>query len=157
MDNRILGITLILTSVLMFILGFASPGVVDEFGIYWMATFVALIPGVMILLKMQHHATIFSRVLVGSVFLVSGLIKANDTIGFGIKLEEYFDENALGAFWANFHDFALPISFFVSGIEVLLGLALIFGARARLVSFGLLGLTILFGLLTYYTASCYGA
>lgn len=154
MDNRILGIILILTSVLMFILGFASPGVVDEFGIYWMATFVALIPGVMILVKMQHHATIFSRVLVGSVFLVSGLIKANDTIGFGIKLEEYFDENALGAFWANFYDLATPIAFFVSGIEVILGLAVIYGIRMRLTSLILLLMTLFFGWLTYYTASC---
>ncbi|HIX53542.1 MAG TPA: DoxX family protein, partial [Candidatus Sphingobacterium stercoripullorum] len=32
----------------------------------------------------------FCRVFVGLLFIFSGLIKANDPIGFGLKLEEYF-------------------------------------------------------------------
>ena len=155
--SRILGIVLIAIAVIMVVLGIAKPGIVDAFNIYWMATAAAIIPAVLLLANKPTTATYVARIVVGSVFIVSGLIKANDTVGFGIKLEEYFDENALGSFWASFHDFALPISFFVSGIEVLLGLALIFGARARLVSFALLGMTIFFGWLTYYTASCNGA
>ena len=35
------------------------------------------------------------RILVGSLFIVSGLIKANDPLGFSYKLEEYFAESAL--------------------------------------------------------------
>ena len=155
--SRILGIVLIAIAVIMVVLGFAKPGVVDAFNIYWMATVAALIPAILLLANKPATATYVARIVVGSVFIVSGLIKANDTVGFGIKLEEYFDENALGSFWASFHDLALPISFFVSGIEVLLGLALIFGAQARLVSFALLGMTVFFGWLTYYTASCDGA
>ena len=36
-----------------------------------------------------------SRVIVGSIFIVSGLVKANDPIGFSYKLEEYFEDGAL--------------------------------------------------------------
>lgn len=153
-STRILGISLTVIFVFMVILGFANPGVVDEFNIYWMAAAFALVPGLLLLSGKREGAIYFSRIVVGSVFIVSGLIKANDTVGFGIKLEEYFDENALGSFWAMFHDWAWPLSFFVSGIEVLLGLALLFGARARLVSFALLGMTLFFGWLTYFTAEC---
>src|SRR5690554_2331558 len=155
--SRILGIALLAASVIMVVIGFVKPDAVDAFNIFWMATAAALIPGVLLLANKEVAATYLARIVTGSVFVVSGLIKANDTIGFGIKLEEYFDVNALGAFWASFHGVALPISFFVSGIEVLLGLALLFGAQARLVSFALLGMTVFFGWLTYYTASCNGA
>src|SRR5690554_4831053 len=155
--SRILGIALIAVSLVMIVIGIAKPEIVDAFNIYWMATAAALLPGILLIANKQAAAIYLARVVTGSVFIVSGLIKANDTVGFGIKLEEYFDENALGAFWASFHGVALPISFFVSGIEVLLGLALLFGAQARLVSFALLGMTVFFGWLTYYTASCNGA
>ena len=36
-----------------------------------------------------------SRLLVGGLFFVSGLVKANDPIGFSYKLEEYFEDGAL--------------------------------------------------------------
>ena len=153
-SNRVLGLFLLAAAIFLIVLGFADPEVVDEFNVYWIATTLALIPGVLLLAKKPEAATYFSRIVVGSVFIVSGLIKANDTVGFGIKLEEYFDENALGAFWAIFHDYSLAIAIFVSGIEVLLGLALLFGAAARLVSFTLLGMTLFFGWLTYFTAEC---
>jgi uncharacterized membrane protein YphA (DoxX/SURF4 family) len=119
-----------------------------------MAAAAALVNGALLTAGRKEAAVYVSRIFVGSIFIVSGLIKANDTVGFGIKLEEYFDENALGSFWAAFHDWALSISFFVSGVEVLLGLALLFGARARLVTYALLGMTLFFGWLTYFTAEC---
>lgn len=153
-SNRILGLILVAVSCIMIILGLVMPQVVDSFRIYWMAAAAALIPGLLFLMKMPESATYFARLIVGSVFIVSGLIKANDTMGFSIKLEEYFDPNALGAFWAAFNDFSLPIAIFISGIETLLGLAVIFGARSRIVSIVLLLMTIFFGWLTYYTASC---
>jgi hypothetical protein len=34
-------------------------------------------------------------VIVGVLFVVSGLIKANDPIGFSYKLQEYFEDGAL--------------------------------------------------------------
>ncbi|MCA1762340.1 MAG: DoxX family membrane protein, partial [Flavobacteriales bacterium] len=152
--TRILGFALAVTALFLIVLGFAKNGVVDEFNVYWMAAVCAAVPGVFLIAGKPEAATLFSRIIVGSVFLVSGLIKANDTVGFGIKLEEYFDENALGSFWAVFHDYSLAIAFFVSGIEVLLGLAVLFGAKARLVSIVLLGMTLFFGWLTYFTAEC---
>ena len=36
-----------------------------------------------------------ARVLVGGLFIVSGLVKANDPLGFAYKLEEYFEDGAL--------------------------------------------------------------
>ena len=153
-SNRILGLILIAVSCFMFILGIVKPDVVDGFHIYWMSATAALIPGILLLLKMPVTATYFARLVVGSVFIVSGLIKANDTVGFSIKLEEYFDPNALGAFWAAFRDYSLPLAILISGVETLLGLAVIFGAKSRIVSVVLLIMTLFFAWLTYFTASC---
>lgn len=153
-NPKVLGILLNFTAIGMVLLALYNPEVLDEFNIYFMAAFCALVPGVLLMLGKVTTATLVSRIVVGSVFVVSGLIKANDPVGFGIKLEEYFDENALGAFWVVFHDYALAISLLVSGVEVLLGLALLYGAQARLVSLTLLGMTIFFGWLTWFTASC---
>src|SRR5690606_41160105 len=36
-----------------------------------------------------------SRILVGGLFIVSGMVKANDPLGFSYKLEEYFEDGAL--------------------------------------------------------------
>ncbi|HKL03892.1 MAG TPA: DoxX family protein [Cryomorphaceae bacterium] len=152
--SKLLGIALVAISIFLVVLGLAKDGVVDEFKIYWMAVVCAGIPGVFLIGDKPKAAEVFSRIVVGAIFLVSGLIKANDTVGFGIKLEEYFDENALGSFWAMFHDYSLAIAFLISGVEVLLGLAVLFGAKARLVAFVLLGMTIFFGWLTYFTAEC---
>ncbi len=153
-NERILGMALMAIFAFMLIYGFVQSEAVDAFKIYWMAAACAAIPGALLLANQGAAARYFSRIVVGSIFIVSGLIKANDTVGFGIKLEEYFDENALGAFWALFHDWAWAISFFVSGLEVLLGLALLFGIRVQWVSYALLGMTLFFGWLTYFTAQC---
>jgi len=37
----------------------------------------------------------FFRSIVGATFIVSGIIKGNDAIGFAYKLEEYFQDGAL--------------------------------------------------------------
>ncbi len=153
-SNRILGVILVAVSCFMFILGLVKPSVVDGFNIYWMSATAAFIPGILLIVKMPVTATYFARLVVGSVFIVSGLIKANDTVGFSIKLEEYFDPNALGAFWAIFRDYSLPIAILIAGVETLLGLAVIFGAKSRMVSIVLLAMTLFFAWLTYFTASC---
>ena len=36
-----------------------------------------------------------SRIIVGVLFIISGLIKLNDPTGFSFKLEEYFSEGVL--------------------------------------------------------------
>ncbi len=153
--QKITALGLLLAGVAMLIIGFTT-NAPDEFNVYWMATVAALLSGGLMVIGPGgvNMATLVSRVVVGSVFIVSGLIKANDTVGFSYKLEEYFDESALGAFWAMFYDFALPIAMIVTVIEVILGLAVLFGAKARLTSIALLLMTLFFGWLTWYTASC---
>lgn len=43
-------------------------------------------------LKGRKMMSSVSRILVGGLFIVSGLVKANDPIGFAYKLEEYFED-----------------------------------------------------------------
>ncbi len=152
--SKLLGIGLTGIGVILIAVGLISESAVDAFNIYWMATAAALITGLLMLRGQAIGATYFSRIIVGSIFLVSGLIKANDTMGFGFKLEEYFDENALGSFWALFHDYSLGLAILIAGIEVLLGLAVLYGSKAKLVNITLLAMTLFFGWLTYFTAQC---
>jgi uncharacterized membrane protein YphA (DoxX/SURF4 family) len=92
----------------------------------------------------------FSRILVGTLFIISGLIKANDTIGFSYKLEEYFAPDVLG--WTFLEPYALAFAVFVCIAEILLGLATLLGARINLVAWLLLVLNLFFTLLTFYSA-----
>ncbi|MFT5337173.1 MAG: putative membrane protein YphA (DoxX/SURF4 family) [Luteibaculaceae bacterium] len=92
----------------------------------------------------------FSRLLVGSLFIVSGLIKANDTLGFSYKLTEYFEPAVLNM------EFLIPfswhIAFGICIVEVLLGFAVIFGQKMKQVSLVLLGMIAFFTWLTFYSA-----
>ncbi|MEQ9186160.1 MAG: DoxX family protein [Cryomorphaceae bacterium] len=91
-----------------------------------------------------------SRLLVGSLFIVSGLIKANDPIGFSYKLNDYF---APGVFnMPGFDAWALELSIFICAAEIVLGIAVVLGARMRLAAWSLLLLMIFFTFLTGYTA-----
>ena len=94
----------------------------------------------------------FCRLFVGSLFIVSGLIKANDPLGFSYKLEEYFAESALGLPFLEPWAIYLAIAACLS--EIILGFALLFGAKIKLATWSLLILTLFFGWLTAYTATC---
>jgi uncharacterized membrane protein YphA (DoxX/SURF4 family) len=154
--SGITGLVLLLTGLFFIYLGYTSKTVVDEFNIYWMFTYSSLALGLLIVVHDSgiRWATLLSRIVVGSLFVVSGLIKANDPKGFGYKLEEYFMDNSLGGFWTIFHDYALPLAIFISTIEVLLGLAVLVGGKSRLVNVTLLGMTLFFAWLTWFTATC---
>ena len=89
-----------------------------------------------------------SRMLVGALFIVSGLIKANDAVGFSYKLEEYF--TVFGTLWMN--DYALILAAFVCILEIILGVAVIFGTRMVTVSWLLLLMIVFFTFLTFYSA-----
>ena len=93
--SKLLGIGLTGIGVILIAIGLMSETAVDAFNIFWMATAAALITGLLLLRGKAVSATYFARIIVGAIFLVSGLIKANDTMGFGFKLEEYFDENVV--------------------------------------------------------------
>lgn len=88
------------------------------------------------------------RVLVGLLFIFSGLIKINDPLGFSYKLEEYFE-----VFHITFlSSFALSIAIILCSLEIILGFALLIGVRAVSVAWGLLLLIIFFAFLTFYSA-----
>ncbi|MPT34582.1 MAG: DoxX family membrane protein, partial [Flavobacterium sp.] len=70
---------------------------------------------------MKKFLVHFSRLFVGVLFIISGLIKLNDPMGFSFKLEEYFAENVLNLPF--FIPYALIIAVFVVVFEVVLGVA----------------------------------
>jgi len=92
--------------------------------------------------------TQISRILVGVLFILSGLIKANDTLGFSYKLIEYFEIFN----WPVFIPYAEVMSMLICIFEVMCGVALLFGAYARLNAWLLLLMIIFFTWLTGYSA-----
>ncbi len=94
----------------------------------------------------------FCRILVGATFIVSGLVKANDPLGFSYKLEEYFAESALNLTFLE--PFSLALAILACLAEVVLGFAVLVGGRMKLATWALLVLTLFFGWLTAYTATC---
>ncbi|ERJ60539.1 BT_3928 family protein [Sphingobacterium paucimobilis] len=89
-----------------------------------------------------------SRLFVGLLFIFSGLIKANDPMGFGFKLQEYFHVLHL-----NFlNDYATWIAVAICAFEIILGALLVLGIAGRKVAWGLLLLIIFFTFLTFYSA-----
>ena len=92
------------------------------------------------------------RLLVGSLFIVSGLIKANDALGFMYKLEEYFEPGALNL--PGLTEWALPLAVFICVGEILLGVAMVIGALPRLTATLTGVIMAFFTWLTWYTANC---
>ena len=92
----------------------------------------------------------FSRIFVGILFIISGLIKLNDPIGFAFKLEEYFGPTVLDLPF--FTPYALGISIVVVVFEVLLGVFLIIGYKPKFTVWSLLGMIVFFTFLTFYSA-----
>lgn len=91
-----------------------------------------------------------SRIVVGSLFIVSGLIKANDPMGFSYKLHDYFAADVLNLPFLE--PYALGLAVFICIAEILLGFATLLGAKMRLVSWSLLAMIVFFTFLTFYSA-----
>ena len=98
--------------------------------------------------------TTVARVLVGGLFIFSGLIKVNDPVGTGIKLEEYFTvfSSDIASFFSIFEPFALELSVLLVVLEVVLGVAVLLNYRMNLTSWILLILILFFSFLTFYSA-----
>ncbi len=106
-----------------------------------------------------------ARIIVGGLFIVSGLIKANDPKGFAYKLEEYFEDGAL-AFrikeWFNWEtftlefliDYALAISIIILIFEIVLGMLILLGVKLKQSSWLLVLLMLFFTFLTWHTKEC---
>ena len=101
-----------------------------------------------------------ARLLVGILFIFSGLIKANDPLGLAYKMDEYF--NVWHMDWASAYSLVLSITMNV--FEIVAGVALLLGYQAKLITWLLLLLIIFFTFLTGYavlsgkikTCGCFG-
>jgi uncharacterized membrane protein YphA (DoxX/SURF4 family) len=91
-----------------------------------------------------------SRIFVGVLFIISGLIKLNDPLGFSYKLQEYFSQDVLNIPFLE--PYALMISVLVVVFEVVLGVFLLIGYKPKFTVWSLLGMIVFFTFLTFYSA-----
>jgi uncharacterized membrane protein YphA (DoxX/SURF4 family) len=88
-----------------------------------------------------------ARIIVGLLFIFSGLVKANDPLGLSYKMQEFFELWGL----AKFNGWTLLMSVLMNAFEIIAGFALLLGWRIRLFSWLLLLLIVFFTFLTGYT------
>ena len=98
-----------------------------------------------------------ARILVGLVFVFSGLIKLNDPVGTQIKFEEYFEVFAqdvpfLHDFFMALVPFTLLMSVLFCAAEVILGVALLASYKPKVTVWLLFFLITFFTFLTFYSA-----
>ena len=98
----------------------------------------------------MKYITYISRILVGALFIISGLIKLNDPLGFSYKLQEYFSADVLNITFLE--PYALGISIFVVVFEVVLGVFLLIGYKPKFTVWSLLLMIVFFTFLTFYSA-----
>jgi uncharacterized membrane protein YphA (DoxX/SURF4 family) len=104
-----------------------------------------------------------TRIIVGILFIFSGLVKANDPLGLSYKMKEFFEiwnsglehgsfflRNILINLFQFFHDHSLSISVFMIAFEIIAGVALLLGWRMKVFSWLLLLLILFFTFLTGY-------
>ncbi|MDB5195764.1 MAG: hypothetical protein JWP88_134 [Flaviaesturariibacter sp.] len=103
------------------------------------------------------------RVFVGVLFIISGLVKANDPLGLAYKMEEFFEvwnaslqassffaKNFLIGSFSFLHEHSLTLSVFMIGLEIIAGVALLIGWSRSFILNLLLILIIFFTFLTAY-------
>jgi uncharacterized membrane protein YphA (DoxX/SURF4 family)/peroxiredoxin len=99
---------------------------------------------------MKNIITQFSRIFVGLLFIISGLIKLNDPVGFSYKLDEYFSEPVFNM------PFLVPLTLglalFLVILEVALGVMLLIGYKSKITIGSLLLMIGFFTFLTFYSA-----
>ncbi len=95
-------------------------------------------------MKITTH---IARIIVGILFIFSGLVKANDPLGLSYKMQEFFE------LWhmTRFNSWTLALSVLMNAFEIIAGVALLIGWRIRLFGWLLLLLIIFFTFLTGYT------
>ena len=104
-----------------------------------------------------------ARILVGALFIFSGLVKANDPLGLSYKMKEFFEiwnsdlehssfflKNSFINLFHFLHEHSLALSIFMIAFEVIAGVALLLGWRMKIFSWLLLLLTLFFTFLTGY-------
>ncbi|MBS1607774.1 MAG: DoxX family membrane protein [Bacteroidetes bacterium] len=104
-----------------------------------------------------------TRIIVGVLFIFSGLVKANDPLGLSYKMQEFFEiwneglmkssfflAHTLVNLFDFFHSHSLALSVIMIAFEIIAGVALLLGWRMKLFSWLLLLLIIFFTFLTGY-------
>ncbi len=86
------------------------------------------------------------RIIVGVLFIFSGLIKANDPLGLSYKMQEFFEVWG----WGALNDFTLAFSVIMIIFEIVAGVAVLLGWKMNLFSWLLLLLILFFTFLTGY-------
>ena len=87
-----------------------------------------------------------ARIIVGLLFIFSGLVKAIDPLGLSYKMQEFFE------LWGmhRFNSWTLLMSVLMNAFEIIAGFALLLGWRIKLFSWLLLLLIVFFTFLTGY-------
>lgn len=103
------------------------------------------------------------QIFVGVLFIISGLVKANDPLGLSYKMQEFFElwnselaaghffaGNALIAFFNVLHQQSLALSILMITLEVIAGVALLIGWKKNFILWLLFALIVFFTFLTGY-------
>ena len=115
----------------------------------------------------NHNSTAYLvsgfRILVGLLFIISGLVKANDPLGLSYKMQEFFEvwNSALSTshlfiakpliqFFEYLHEHSLLLSIVMIGLEIMAGIALLLGWQKKWVLRLLVVLIVFFTFLTGY-------
>ena len=78
---------------------------------------------------MMRTITGITRIFVGLLFIISGLIKLNDPVGFSFKLDEYFSAEVLNLPFLEPYALLLAVSVVI--FEVMLGVMIISRPQAE--------------------------
>ena len=109
-----------------------------------------------------------ARIIVGVLFIFSGLVKANDPLGLSYKMQEFFEvwarTSSLTSIMHRLSDYALPFSIIMITLEIIVGVGILLGLWKKFFSWLLLLLIIFFSFLTGYavlsgkiaTCGCFG-
>lgn len=96
------------------------------------------------------------RVIVGVLFIFSGLVKANDPHGLSYKMQEFFERWAADGFMPSLlnwlHQFSLEFSIIMIALEIVVGVGLLIGEYKKFFVWITFLLMIFFTWLTGYAA-----
>ncbi|WP_162341662.1 BT_3928 family protein [Cyclobacterium salsum] len=95
-----------------------------------------------------------ARLLVGGLFVFSGLIKVNDPVGTSIKMQEYFDVFAtdISPLFEPLKSISLLVAVILVVLEVALGIMVLTGWKIKTGVYLLLAMILFFTFLTFYSA-----
>ena len=111
-----------------------------------------MIPNGQLTLKLYFMKVLvgITRIFVGILFIISGMIKLNDPVGFSFKLKDYFAPEVLNL------EFLVPYALLIAVVvviyEVMLGIMIIIGYAKKFTLWSLLLMIVFFTFLTFYSA-----